>query len=204
VGFAVVYELPLRGVPAELAVVPVGQVAEVADGHRAGADLHVADRPLPRADAVQPIALVAGRLVKVHVFFAERRLDDLAGPAFQETAIDDNLAVAADEVYAALFRAAVDHLHAIGVDVTHAVVGLGVFRWNDLARARFVHSQAPLGDIEVVGAPVGHHAAGVFAVVAPRREVVVNAARAEHRVVGPLRGRAKPAIPIETRLQLLL
>ena len=39
VGLAVVHELPLGRVPAQLAVVPVGQVAQVADGHRAGARL---------------------------------------------------------------------------------------------------------------------------------------------------------------------
>ncbi len=78
-------------------VVPIGQVAQVADRHRAGADLHVADRPLARPDAVQPVALVARRLVKVNVLLAERLLDDLPRIAGQVAAVDEDLAVAADE-----------------------------------------------------------------------------------------------------------
>src|SRR5207244_11856284 len=95
-------------------------------------DLHVANRSLPRADAVQPILLVAGRAVEVHVFLAQRSLDDLGRPAFQEAAIDDDLAIAADEVYAAFLRADVDHLHALGIDIAHAALRLGVFGRNDL------------------------------------------------------------------------
>ena len=40
-------------------MVPVGQVAEDGDGHRAGADLHVGQGALARADAVEPVAMVA-------------------------------------------------------------------------------------------------------------------------------------------------
>src|SRR5581483_5746418 len=64
------------------------------------------------------------------------------------------------------------------------------------------HAEAPLGDVEVVGAPVGHHAAGVFAVVAPVGEVLVDAARAEFRVVRALGRRPQPAVPIETLFHL--
>src|SRR5262249_8986938 len=71
-------------------------------------------------------------------------------------------------------------------------------------RAGVVHAQAPLGDVEVVGAPVGHHAAGVLAVLPPVGEVGVHAARAEDRVVRPLRGRPQPAVPVQAGLFLLL
>src|SRR5215831_17636302 len=48
----VAYEAPGFRIPAEAAVVEIGEVAEVADGHRAGADLHVADGRAAAADAV--------------------------------------------------------------------------------------------------------------------------------------------------------
>src|SRR5262249_4378843 len=59
VGFLIADETPLLGVPAQFAVVPVSQVTQVAHGHGASADLHIADRAFARANAIQPIALVA-------------------------------------------------------------------------------------------------------------------------------------------------
>ena len=55
VGLGVVAELPRLRVPAEPAAVPVGEVAQVADGDGAGADFDVADWLLARADAVEPV-----------------------------------------------------------------------------------------------------------------------------------------------------
>src|SRR5262249_60102210 len=92
-----------------------------------------------------------------------------------------------------------DHLDAVGVNVADTVSRLGALGRDDLDRAGLVHAEGPLGDVEVVSAPVGHHAAGVFAVEAPVREVTVDPARAEVRVVGPLRRRAEPAAPVEAR-----
>src|SRR5262245_27151002 len=71
VGFGIVDELPFFRVPAQLAVIPVGQVAQVTDGHGAGADFHIAQGPLSRADAVQPVALMAGRFVEMDVLVTE-------------------------------------------------------------------------------------------------------------------------------------
>src|SRR5262245_8430789 len=76
-----VNELPLLRVPLERLASPVGDVAEVAYGHRSGPNLYIADWPLARLDARQPVALVARRLVQVDVFLAQRRLDDLFRPA---------------------------------------------------------------------------------------------------------------------------
>src|SRR5271157_798353 len=59
VGFRVIQELPPGRVPAQAAAVPVGQVAEDGNGHRAGADLHVGQGALAGADAVEPVAMVA-------------------------------------------------------------------------------------------------------------------------------------------------
>ncbi len=57
-----------------------------------------------------------------------------------------------------------------------------------------VHTQAPLGDVEVVGAPVGHHAAGVVADLPPAAAVVAAASFGVVRLPG---SRAQPAVPIE-------
>ena len=82
-------ELPVRRIPLQLAVVPVGQVAQVADGDRAGADLDVGDRPLARADAVDPVAVMARRLEQVDVLLAQRLLDDALGLAGQLAAVGE-------------------------------------------------------------------------------------------------------------------
>ena len=63
-------------------------------------------------------------------------------------------------------------------------------------------SKSPLGDVEVMGAPVGHAAAAVLAEGPPRREMLVHAARAEHRTVRPHRRGSQPAVPIQAGLQL--
>src|SRR5437667_8258035 len=71
VGFLVVDEVPFLWIPVQFAAVPVGEIAEVADRHRAGADFHVAQRPFARADAVEPVTLVAGRSEELLVPAAE-------------------------------------------------------------------------------------------------------------------------------------
>src|SRR5215207_9530510 len=58
-------ELPLLRVPGEPGVVPVGEVEQVARRHAAGADFHVADRPLAARDAVEPVAVVGGDALAV-------------------------------------------------------------------------------------------------------------------------------------------
>src|SRR5262249_4400983 len=109
-------EAPALRVPAQTLVMPVGEVAGVADGDRAGADFDVGDRIASRADAVEPVALVAGRAVQAHVFFADGNLDDLGGPAGEEPAIDVDGAVGAGEEHAASARA-VDHFDTAAVNV---------------------------------------------------------------------------------------
>src|SRR5256885_13331841 len=52
--------------------------------------------------------------------------------------------------------------------------------------------EGPLANVEVVGAPVGDHAAGVLAVLAPVGVVVVHAAGREDGVVAAHRRGAEP------------
>src|SRR5262245_61009411 len=164
-------EAPALRVPAQALMIPVGEVAEVADGDRAGADLDVRDRIATRADAVEPVALMAGRAVETHIFVADGDFDDLGGLAGEEAAIDVDGAVGTGEEHAACARA-VNDFDAAGVEVADAGRRLGIFRRDDLGRAGLIHAQPPLRDVEMVRAPVGHHAAGVFLVLPPVGEVL--------------------------------
>jgi hypothetical protein len=86
VGLGIVHELPPGWIPVERAAVPVGQVDEDgdrhragADHHRAGADRHVGQRALAGADAVEPVAMVARGLLKVDVLRARGSLTMATG-----------------------------------------------------------------------------------------------------------------------------
>src|SRR5207245_155843 len=61
-----------------------------------------------------------------------------------------------------------------------------------------------LGDIEMMSAPVRHHASGILAVVPPIREIPVYPARTENRAVRTLRRRPQPTIPIKARFHRFL
>ena len=52
----------------------------------------------------------------------------------------------------------------------------------DFRGAAVVHVEGPLRDVEVVGAHVRQGAAGIFTVIAPRREVIVDARGTQHVV----------------------
>src|SRR5438270_501021 len=54
-----------------------------------------------------------------------------------------------------------------------------------------------LGDVEMVGAHVRQGATGIFAIIAPRREVIVDAGRAQDGVEGAGRRGAVPHFPID-------
>src|SRR5437588_1198594 len=80
VGLLIARELPLLGIPLQLAVVPVRQIAEVANRDRAGADLHVAYRLLARLDAVEPVLMMLVRFIERLLARSERILHDVVRP----------------------------------------------------------------------------------------------------------------------------
>ena len=92
-------------------------------------------------------------------------------------------------------------LHLEGGVAVVAIAGverLGGFEYLDVGRAVAVHAEAPLRDVDVVRAPVGHLAATVIVppaefVVAVRLVLVVLPFEA----VGHLRGRPQPHVPVE-------
>ena len=79
---------------------------------------------------------------------------------------------------------------------------LPAFEINDDYGSRL--DASGLGDVEVMGAPVGDHATAVFTVSSPARKVGVNTAGAEDGVVGPDRGGAEPAFPVEAGFHFFL
>ncbi len=142
-----------------------------------------------------------GDLYRWTSFSPSGSLTMLSGSLREDAAVDVEGALAAGEDAAA--GAAVGHDDAVGIDVLHAVRGLGIVGRDDLDGAGFIHAEAPLGDVVVVRAHVGVAAAGVFAIVAPGGEVIVHAPGAEHRVVRPHGRGAEPEVPVEAGLHLL-
>src|SRR5207244_2788015 len=90
--------------------------------------------------------------------------------------------------------------HAVAVDVGQNLVLLAIGRMN-LDWPAFVHSQAPLGDVEVMRAPVAHHPTGVVTDEAPAAGIGAAGAL---EVVGRPWGGTEPAIPIQTGRDRLL
>src|SRR5262245_23474335 len=133
-------EAPALRVPAQALVMPVGEIAEVADGDRAGADLAVGDRVAARDDAVAPVALMPGSGVQAQVFLADGDGDDLGGLAGEEPAIDVDGAVGAGEEHSACARP-MDDFDAAGVDVADAGRRLRILGRDDLGRTRLIHAE---------------------------------------------------------------
>ena len=164
----------------------------MADGDRAIADRHVADRPSAISNAVDPVRMVAAAFVQMDVvgrqFYGLQRV----GPRFQVPAVDFDLALGAREQDPV--TAAVVHGDSVGVAVGQCFLFGQVWR-DDLDRAGAVHAEPPLGDVEVVGPPVGHQSAGGVAHAAPATAVI---AANPFAVVGMPGAGAKPTIPVNS------
>lgn len=113
--------------------------------------------------------------------FGQVGVEDVARDAGDAASVDGDDAVGSDKGGAAW--AAVDDAGAGGGDEGGAAhgrvsgeggVGAGVRRL-DADGSRGVEVEAPLRDVEVVGAHVGEVSAAVFLVAAPDRVVVVDA-----------------------------
>lgn len=165
------------------------------DGDGTGADFDVADGAFTGTDAGEPVADVIVAFVELDLVFLEVGFDEGLGGGFEFAAVDEDAAVGADEGDAVTGDVFDDG--AVGVDELGAAFGIGLGRGEDFEGAAFVHAEAPLGDVEVVGAPVGDHATAVFAEGAPVGEVGMDAAGAEHGVVFAPGGGAEPEVPVE-------
>ena len=117
-------------------------------------------------------------VVKTDGVLAQRSFGERTRGRLELAAVNQDFTFRADEEYTATI--AVEDFHAIGVNVAQALDGLGILQRNNLDGPAIVHTQTPLGNVEVVRPPICHHAARILPVVAPVREVFVHAARAKH------------------------
>ena len=206
VGFAVADDFFFVGVPANRALQADGDVGEVAGSHRAMVREHIGDRLRAVAHAFDEVAhVVAGLLAFAEL--AEVVFEDwLFGEVGDGGAADVVQVAAADEDFAALAfdpnavaRAiADDEDGAVGISAGDIEFRGGVVLIVDRRTAVFegdgqvgdgfdaqgagvVHAHRPLRDVDVVRAPVGELAAGVFV---PPAEFVMRAAGGVARVRG--------------------
>src|SRR5262249_19746626 len=108
VGLVVADELLLLRVPPQLLAAAQRDDAEVTDGHRAVADLDVADRLLAAADAVEKVAHVVGGVVQPHGVGGQRLLEQPGVAGLDDVAVDeDPLVPLADEEHAVVVALAV-------------------------------------------------------------------------------------------------
>src|SRR5262245_5321684 len=191
--FVIADEPLLGGIIAQRTAKPIGDVSQVADRRRALADLGGANTLAAGLDAVDPVLVMIGGVVEPHFVGAERFLDDALRIAFDVAATDFDHAVASLED--AIRSSAVEHDDAAGVDECEAALGIAGRRLDADGAAR-AGSHGPLCDVEMVRAHVGQTAAGVFAVIAPGREVIVNSLRTEDLVVAAFGRGAEPEVPV--------
>src|SRR5437667_12210088 len=114
------------------------------------AGFHVRNGLLARADAINPIAMMALGAPDVKVSFANWFFDDAFGFAGEHAAIDAELAQRAFKDAAA--GTAVNHLHAARVEVAHPAGRIRIGGRNDLDRTEPGHAERPLRDVERVRA----------------------------------------------------
>ena len=220
-------EFELRRIPLEVLPVVVHLVHQVAADGRAAAHLFAGDGLLARGHAVQEIGEVVLADVQLDLRILQKSLlrllhlcgtggafapfliavekggDHLAAAFERElAAVDLDFAFGAIEVHADAVLV-FDH-HPVGVDQGRAAVGAGLGRRQRFHGPARIHAQAPLGDVQMVGAPVAYHAAAEFLVVTPVREVLVHPARAEDGIVRPHRRGADPHVPVQSRFHRFL
>ena len=97
-----------------------------------------------------------------------------------------------------------DHLHTeLAATAVVKIGGIGFERRNDLVGAGLIHIETPLGDVEVVGAPVAVVPGADIVVEAPEHRIeMVYAAGSELIGIGAhLRG-AEPHLPIDVGIGL--
>src|ERR1022692_4470629 len=121
------------------------------------ADLHIADWPAAGANGFEPVGVVIGADGQAEVFFAQGLLEDFRRRRFYAAARDENGAVVTLEGFPASIAISAQEAHAarIGVgkllEFGNFVPALLVIAGSAFHgyRARFIHAQSPLGNVEV-------------------------------------------------------
>lgn len=171
----------LDRVPFDGALQARRDIAQMANRRAAMAYFGIGDRELARLDAIEPVLVVVGAEIPL-----EGVLGDIAQDRFvrslEHAPVHKDPTLFAYELGPTLDRfvpLAEDDFGSGGVDIFDpgrhrdfvpvlGVIGDGS---GDQFGTRIVHAEAPLGDIEMVGAKVGHLSAGV---VPEEAEVVVD------------------------------
>src|SRR5205823_11638490 len=113
----------------------------------------------PAANAIEKIFAMIVAVIEadgvVNQWFFPKRCRS----GFKLPAVHEDLPFRANEEDAA--AVAVKHFDPIGINVAEAFSCLGVLGWNDFDWAALVHAESPLRNVEMVGAPISHHATGV-------------------------------------------
>ncbi len=126
-----------------------------------------------------------------------------AAHEFEGATVDNDLAFGAIKEHGARDLCGRDR-NAIVIGELGAEFSSGLFGWADFDRARVIHVEGPMGDIEVVCSEIAIAAAAVFGEGSPLGVIVVYAAWAEDSVIWPEWGRSEPAVPVESRFHRLL
>lgn len=194
-------EFPLVGIPTELVAIPVGGIREMDDGGGACSCFHIGQRAFSRVDAIEPIAMVSGRVFQMDFVIREWLLRQLSRIAAQVPTRDPQRSIFA--MKGTPVGTAMDDLNAIGVAANGTGMGARIVGRDNFGGAGCIEVQGPLCDIVVVRAHVRVASSGILSVVAPGREVVMDTAWAERGIVGAFRRGTEPEIPIETWLKCL-
>src|SRR5271166_2446091 len=194
----IAHDLLGPGVPAQaLAAQPHGDIAQVADGNRPVGDLDRRRGRPARDHAVDEIAEVIVALVEVDLSGADLGIEDgfRVGRVLAAVRVDRPLGALEGDPHAISVGDA--HGHAVFVDGLEVKVGRGVpepirgkiaLDVAELDRAGQLGTDAPLGTVGVMPAPVGDLAAGIVedpaeVDVAPRGGVGSGGRRAKPGVV---------------------
>ena len=158
--------MPCLRIPFQRLVQPVGNAAQLTDRDGTRTDFDVCGGTAARADAVEPIADVAAAVRQLEVARHGGRIDEqVGGIATDPVAADADFAVRSDECdsVAASFETAMFDAHAVGIPISQCLAAVMAGR-ADPDRAALIGVHGPLDDVEMVGAPVGQHAAGIITI----------------------------------------
>ena len=139
------------------------------NAYRTAPGLNITNRSAALADSIQPIDIMVPAFVKVYFIGADLLVLQVVRPGTNMSTINLDFAFSAGKQNTVGLIAC--HRNTAGIFIGKYLVILTVGR-DDFNRAAVVHTHTPLGDVEVVCAPVGHPAAAKAAVMAPIRKAV--------------------------------
>src|SRR5262249_27013385 len=197
VGFGIVNELLLRGVPSDWPAQFIRDIAQMANRNGPGADGYWGAGLAACLDGFDKVGMMVLGLVKMQLIRADLLALQVLWPGLEIVPPYGHLAFGPHEhnTVAACIRA----LAAKPVRISHQDSPVPIMVCQDLYlasvgrdyfdRATVVHSQSPLADVEVMRAPVGHLATGKVPISHPAAHI--------RGIVWTPRRRSKPHVVVE-------